>query len=159
MCGRRGPGEPGVPVCISGTGIIRCFGRFCQGCFPIDIFITGDLDNSVIIAGFFQFNYSNVLAFLVGHQGLNNKQLYLVLFFVNNTEVVDVAIFVQVQVIDFIGFCIKQFLKFFRRVRLFEEGEGALQTEIVSGQSGGILVRRRPAGLVPFVRLFLQLLS
>jgi hypothetical protein len=142
-------------IIFSGIQAIGSFHRFCQGSFAINIFITGYLDNRCVLAGLLQFDNGHILAFLVGYQRLYDKELYLVLLFIDHPQVIDIAIPVQVKVIDLILLCVQQPFKFFGGIGLFKERKRPLQAEVIAGQPGRILVGRSPAGVIPFVGLFL----
>jgi hypothetical protein len=94
-------------VVFSRIQAICLFNRFCQGCFTIDVFITGYLDNSGIFAGFFQFDNCNVLAFLIGYQRLYDKELNLALLFIDHPQIINITIPIQVEVVNFICFSIE----------------------------------------------------
>lgn len=127
MCSRR------IIECV-----ICFFCGFSDHGFTIDIRVAYDLDDGIAFACFFQFDHRNILTFSRRHQCLKDEYLYILIFFIDYTDIVGIAIVIEVEVIYFIIRRIQAFFECFGAWGLFKEVESALQAKIVSRQTGRV---------------------
>lgn len=99
----RGP-CPHVHNSARGCGACIYSYFFCglnDGFNTIDVRVANYLQNCFSIASFFQFDNCNVLAFIGGNYRLENECVHVAFVLIDNTNVVDVAVAIEVEVIHF----------------------------------------------------------
>lgn len=60
----------------------------------------------MVVDRFFQFDHSDILRLLSARRHLQDERMYVALGIVHHADVIDIAVFVQVQVVDGIFFAV-----------------------------------------------------
>jgi hypothetical protein len=97
---RPGPDIHNGPCgCCSGVGADLAGGF--NDCFnAIDILIADDLQNSLTVSEFFQFDHGNILHLPVRDHSLKNESMDVSLVAVMHPDVINVSVAIQVEIVN-----------------------------------------------------------
>lgn len=112
-----------------GTDFTR---RFNDRRDTVDVFIAYDLKHGPSIFHFFKFDHGNILQLMLRNYGLKDKRMHIAFHAIVNTDIIDIAVAVEVEVIYFFIRRVEPSFEIFGRRRLLEQLKGTFQTEVIS---------------------------
>jgi hypothetical protein len=111
---------------------------FYDSAIAIDIFIADDLYDCIRVSCFRQLDHGDILTFGFRNDILQDEHMGVALFFSNDLYIIDLAVTVEVKVVDTIILGIYELFQFLGTAGLFKHIERALQTEIIAGKTCGV---------------------
>jgi hypothetical protein len=105
--------------------------RFDDSCYTVNIFITRNLKDGLSVGKLFQGDDGDVLRIRLGEHGLENEDMNVLVLAGQDSDIVNVSVSVEVQIIHLAIRRIQQAFEFLRRRRLPEKFQCAFQAEIV----------------------------
>jgi hypothetical protein len=97
----------------------------------VDIFIPNDLRSHIFFADLLELDGGNVLVFLLGHGDAENEHVGLVLDLFDDAHIVDLVVFVEVQIVDLTIGVVDRLLERLEALCLAEGVEGSREIEVV----------------------------
>jgi hypothetical protein len=125
------------PVGLPGVARIGRFGvdRFDDIVTSVQRLVANQLDLNSTVTQFFNYKNGNVLLLILVQGGTKHNGMHFSVWIVCNSDVIDVVIAVQVQVVDRRLLIIQTSLKFFEGLRLLEQVHHGVEVQVVSRQT------------------------